>query len=71
MNVQEVVTILSKVSFEDVTKEKNHLKLYPELNEYFEKEMYIESFSQMYITSGKILPTFIFRSYNSSSSKNR
>lgn len=71
MNVQEVVTILSKVSFEDVTKEKNHLKLYPELNEYFEKEMYIESFSQMYITSGKILLTFIFRSYNTSSSKNR
>ncbi len=69
MKTQEVVTILTEIPVEKDLKQALFLKTYPELNTYFEKGMYIETFTQSHISEGKILLTFIFRYHHSSASK--
>lgn len=64
MRSQEVVTIFSDIPT-DAT-----MKTYPELDEWFDKGMYVESFSQTQSASTeKYVITFILRYYNTTISK--
>lgn len=59
MKVQEVVTIFSDIP-NDAT-----MKTYPELDEWFNKGMSIESFAQTQSgETGKYVITFLLRYYN-------
>ncbi|MFY9309244.1 MAG: hypothetical protein WAQ28_09390 [Bacteroidia bacterium] len=59
MKVQEVVTIFSDIP-NDAT-----MKTYPELEEWFNKGMYVESFTQTQSgETGKYVITFLLRYYN-------
>jgi hypothetical protein len=64
MKAQEVVTVFSDIP-NDAT-----LKTYPELEEWFNKGMYVESFQQTQSAStSKYVITFILRYYNVSTSQ--
>ena len=64
MKAQEIVTIFSDIP-NDAT-----MKTYPELEEWFNKGMYVESFQQTQsVSTGKYVITFILRYYNVSTSE--
>lgn len=66
MRAQEVVTIFSDIP-NDAT-----MKTYPELDEWFDKGMYVEKVAQTQSAStGKYVITFILRYYNTTSSKDK
>ncbi|MEW6469126.1 MAG: hypothetical protein AB1458_09390 [Bacteroidota bacterium] len=66
MRAQEVVTIFSDIP-SDAT-----MKTYPELEEWFNKGMYVESFAQTQSASmGKYVITFVLRYYNTALSKDK
>ena len=65
MRAQEVVTIFSDIPTDST------MKTYPELEEWFNKGMYIESFIQTQSTSTtKYVITFVLRYYNAAISRN-
>lgn len=66
MRAQEVVTIFSDIP-NDAT-----MKTYPELDEWFNKGMYVESFVQTQSAStGKYVITFVLRYYNTTISHDK
>jgi hypothetical protein len=66
MRAQEVVTIFSDIP-NDAT-----MKTYPELEEWFNKGMYVESCVQTQSAStGKYVITFVLRYYNTTISKDK
>lgn len=64
MKAQEVITIIAEIPNEQIGKNRIAIKTYPELDSFFEKEMYIESFTQTLISNETYILTFIFRYYN-------
>ncbi|MGE0566484.1 MAG: hypothetical protein AB7O73_00930 [Bacteroidia bacterium] len=69
MKAQEVISILTEMSFKDSTSKTNVVKMYPELDHFFEKGMYIEKVVQNCLENGNCAITFVFRYYNASQSK--
>jgi hypothetical protein len=66
MKEQEVVTVFSDIPADAV------IKTYPELDEWFKKGMYIESFVQTQSSStGKYVITFLLRYYNTTLQKDK
>lgn len=62
MRHQEIVTIFVEAS-------QDNIKTYPELDEWFNKGMYVQSVTQSGVPdAGKICVTFVLRYYNSSTS---
>jgi hypothetical protein len=61
MKPQEVVTIFRNVM--DKTNEQQWIG-YPELEEFFNKGFYIETFKQSIIDSERYMITFTFRKFN-------
>jgi hypothetical protein len=70
MKPQEVITIMINMSANDVQNEDSLVKMHPELDQFFDKGMYIEKIVQNTIEGGKCVITFLFRHYNNSQSKN-
>lgn len=68
MKSQEVISIFVYDKHEG-SKKENVLILYPELEEYFNRGMYLERITQTSFNEDKCLVTFVFRYYNSSQSK--
>lgn len=69
MKPQEVITIMTDMSAESGEDKSNQVKTHPELDQFFNKGMYIESAYQNCLENGKCIITFIFRYYNTSQSK--
>jgi hypothetical protein len=69
MKPQEIVSIFTEVDPQDLKVKGNVLKEYPELDEYFDKGMYVEKVTQTCPEKGKCMITFVFRYYNTSQSK--
>lgn len=67
MKPQEVITIIVPMS-EDKLKE-NVVKIYPELDQFFDKGMYIEKVVQNCLENRNCAITFVFRYYNTFQSK--
>jgi hypothetical protein len=67
MKAQEIVTIIASMPTQSM-RNGPLIKMYPELNPYFDKGMYIETFTQTLMTSEVYIITFIFRNYNASQS---
>lgn len=66
MRHQEIVTVFVEASPPD------SIKTYPELNEWFNKGMYVQSVAQSGVpNTGKTCITFILRYYNSSTSNDK
>ena len=66
MREQEVVTVCSDIPTDTV------IKTYPELEEWFKKGMYIESFTQTQSSSTeKYVITFLLRYYNTTLQKDK
>lgn len=61
MKPQEVITIFRELKTKD---EEKQLESYPELDPFFEKDYYIESFNQTVIGNEKYMITFVFRQYH-------
>lgn len=58
---QEVVTIFRELK---VRTEQDQWVGYPELEEFFQKNYYIEDFTQTVIGNERYMITFIFRKYH-------
>jgi hypothetical protein len=69
MKNQEVLSIFTRVSEGDLDKTGVVLKMYPELDPYFDKGMYVEKITQTCLESGSCMITFVFRHYNTTQSK--
>lgn len=69
MKPQEVLSIFTNVTSEDLENEGSVVKTYPELDSYFDKGMYVEKVTQTCLENGKCMITFVFRYYNTSQSK--
>lgn len=69
MKAQEVLSIFTEVTSEDLQNKGSVIKTYPELDTYFDKGMYVEKVTQTYIENGKCMITFVFRYYNPTQSK--
>ena len=61
MKAQEVVTIFRELK---IKSENKQWVGYPELEEFFEKDYYIEDFSQTIIGNERYMITFVFRKYS-------
>jgi hypothetical protein len=61
MKQQEVVTIFRELKSKSETKQWIG---YPELEEFFDKDYYIEDFKQTIIGHERYMLTFIFRRYS-------
>ena len=68
MKPQEVITIMADMSTDNVEDKSNVIKMHPELDQFFDKGMYIEKVIQS-SDNGKCAITFVFRYYNTSQSK--
>ena len=69
MKPQEIVSVFTEITPEELTKRGSIIKVYPELDAMFEKGMYVEKVSQTCLENGRCMITFIFRYYNMSQSK--
>lgn len=69
MRPQEVLSIFTDVTSEDLKNKGSVLKTYPELDSYFDKGMYIEKVTQTCLEDDKCMITFVFRYYSSATSK--
>ena len=67
MKPQEVITIYTTVPNQDSNKQ-NIVSTHPELDQFFDKGMYIETVVQS-LEKGICALTFVFRYYNASQSK--
>lgn len=66
MRPQEIVSIFVDMSA------SSHVRSYPELDEWFNKGMYIESLTQSESArTGKMCLTFVLRYYNTSTSNDK
>jgi hypothetical protein len=70
MKPQEVITIMLDISAGDAENKGSVVKMHPELDQFFDKGMYIEKLVQSSLENGKCAITFVFRHYNNSQSKN-
>jgi 3'-phosphoadenosine 5'-phosphosulfate sulfotransferase len=70
MTPQEVITIIIDISAADAGNKEAVIKMHPELDQFFDKGMYIEKLVQNSLENGKCAITFVFRHYNNSQSKN-
>lgn len=68
MKPQEVITIMTEMTTSEDGK-SNVVKMHPELDQFFDKGMYIEKLVQTCLENGKCIITFVFRYYNASQSK--
>ncbi len=66
MKPQEVITIVTDIFFDSQVK---GARMHPELDEFFDKGMYIEKVVQNCLDNGKCVITFVFRYYSTSQSK--
>ena len=69
MKPQEVITIIVDTSSGDAQIKNNITRAHPELDQFFDKGMYIEKVVQSSLDNGKCVITFVFRYYNTSQSK--
>ena len=69
MKPQEIISIFTDVNPEDLNGNNNVVKMYPELDEFFDKGMYVEKVTQTCLEKGKCMITFVFRYYNTTQSK--
>lgn len=69
MKPQEVITIMTEMSATNSTNKTSVVKIHPELDEFFDKGMYIEKIVQSCLENGRCAITFVFRYYNTSQSK--
>ena len=69
MKPQEVITIMVDLSLADAQVKNNVVRMHPELDQFFDKGMYIEKVVQSCPDNGKCVITFVFRYYNTSQSK--
>lgn len=69
MKPQEVITIITEVSANDSPDKTSVVKTHPELDQFFDKGMYIEKVVQSSLENGSCAITFVFRHYNTSQSK--
>jgi hypothetical protein len=69
MKPQEVITIMTEMSASNSTDKISVVKTHPELDQFFDKGMYIENVVQSFLENGKCAITFVFRYYNASQSK--
>lgn len=69
MKPQEVISIIADISPSDLDNKGNLAKSYPELDQFFDKGMYIENIVQSPFGNRKCIITFVFRYYNTSQSK--
>ena len=69
MKPQEVITIITDRSASDPVDGTSVLITHPELDQFFEKGMYIENVVQSSLEKGGCAITFVFRYYNASQSK--
>jgi 3'-phosphoadenosine 5'-phosphosulfate sulfotransferase len=70
MKPQEVITIITEMSISNSPDNSSLVKAHPELDQFFEKGMYIEKLVQSCLENGKCAITFVFRHYNPSQSRN-
>jgi hypothetical protein len=68
MKPQEVITIVTDVSVDSQVK-GSVTRMHPELDQFFDKGMYIEKVLQSCPDNGRCVITFVFRYYNTSQSK--
>lgn len=69
MKPQEVITIMTEISESDLQNKASVVKTHPELDQFFDKGMYIEKVVQSSLENGRCAITFVFRHYNASQSK--
>lgn len=69
MKPQEVITLMIDLQEGHSQEKSNLVNTHPELDQFFNKGMYIESAYQNCLDNGKCIITFIFRYYNTSQSK--
>lgn len=62
---QEIITIVSTIP-KNVNDNQVVVTTYPELQEFFEKGMYVESVVQSCLVDGRCIITFVLRYYNAS-----
>jgi hypothetical protein len=65
MKQQEIITIISNIP-KNLHGEQSVVNTYPELQEFFEKGMYVESIVQSCLVDGRFVITFVLRYYNAS-----
>lgn len=61
MNTQQVVSLIVTLPKSAHLGANETIIHYPELNSYFEQDMYIENIHQTLLSDGKCLVTFLFR----------
>lgn len=64
MKPQEVITVVAKIPAQSSQESDHLIKTYEEIEPYFNKGMYIESFNQIHISEQTYIITFILRYYN-------
>lgn len=69
MKPQEVITIMTEMSANNPQDKKSVIQTHPELDQFFDKGMYIEKVVQSCLENGRCAITFVFRYYNASQSK--
>jgi len=69
MKPQEVITIMTEMSAGNSGDNTSIVKTHPELDQFFDKGMYIEKVVQSCLDDGRCIITFVFRYYNASQSK--
>lgn len=57
------------MSANDTTDKNSIVKIHPELDQFFDKGMYIEKITQNCLDNEKCIITFVFRYYNAQQSK--
>lgn len=69
MKPQEVITIMTEMPSGNSSDKTSVVKIHPELDQFFDKGMYIEKVVQSCLENGRCAITFVFRYYNASQSK--
>lgn len=69
MKPQEIITIMVDMFTGDAMNKSTVVKTHPELDQFFDKGMYIENITQNCLENGKCIITFTFRYYSASQSK--
>lgn len=65
MKQQEIITVITGIP-DDVKKKQAVIYTYPELQDFFEKGMYVENMVQSCLADGRCIITFVLRYYNAS-----
>lgn len=69
MKPQEVITMMVDMSTTESQDKSSVVRTHPQLDQFFDKGMYIEKMTQNCLENGKCIVTFVFRYYNTSQSK--